>query len=70
MPELDGLDASRRIRDEWPPERRPRIVAMTANAMADERDACFEAGMDDYVPKPIRLDELAAALDRVRPLPG
>ena len=41
---------------------------MTANVMADERDACFEAGMDDYVPKPIRLDDLAKALRRVPPL--
>ncbi len=68
MPELDGLDASRRIRERWSAEDRPRIIAMTANAMPEEREACFEAGMDDYVAKPIRLDELAAALRQVQPL--
>ena len=61
MPELDGLEASRRIRSEWP-ERTLRIVAMTANAMEGDREACIAAGMDDYVSKPIRPDELAAAL--------
>ena len=69
MPELDGLDASRRICERWPAERRPRIVAMTANALPEDREACFAAGMDDYVAKPIRGDELAAALGRVRPMP-
>ena len=49
MPELDGLDATRRICERWPPERRPRIIAMTANAMLEDREACFAAGMDDYV---------------------
>jgi PAS domain S-box-containing protein len=68
MPELDGLDASRRICEQWPPERRPHIVAMTANALAEDREACFAAGMNDYVAKPIRADELAAALKRARPL--
>ena len=68
MPELDGLDASRRICERWPPETRPRIIAMTANAMLEEREACFAAGMDDYVAKPIRPDELAEALRRARPL--
>ena len=62
MPELDGLDAARRICARWPPERRPHIVAMTANALPEDRDACFAAGMNDYVAKPIRGDELAAAL--------
>ena len=54
MPELDGLDASRRICERWPPESRPHIIAMTANALPEDREACFAAGMDDYVAKPIR----------------
>jgi CheY-like chemotaxis protein/HPt (histidine-containing phosphotransfer) domain-containing protein len=66
MPELDGLDASRRICERWP-ETRPRIIAMTANALPEDREACFAAGMDDYVAKPIRADVLAEALKRVRP---
>ena len=65
MPELDGLDASRRICERWPSETRPRIIAMTANAMLEEREACFAAGMDDYVAKPIRPELLAEALRRV-----
>jgi PAS domain S-box-containing protein len=68
MPELDGLDASRRICERWPAEIRPRIIAMTANAMPEDREACFAAGMDDYVAKPIRADELAEALKRAKPL--
>ena len=68
MPELDGLDASRRICERWPPEMRPRIVAMTANALPEDREACFAAGMDDYVAKPILADELAAALRKVKPV--
>jgi PAS domain S-box-containing protein len=70
MPELDGLDASRRIRERWPAGARPRIIAMTANALLEDREACFAAGMDDYVAKPIRPEELAEALDRARPLGG
>jgi signal transduction histidine kinase/DNA-binding response OmpR family regulator len=64
MPELDGLEATRRIRARWP-DRRLQIVAMTANAMAGDREACLAAGMDDYISKPIRPAELAAALERV-----
>jgi CheY-like chemotaxis protein len=70
MPQLDGLDATRRICEQWPAETRPHIVAMTANALPEDREACFAAGMNDYVAKPIRSDELAAALQRVRPLTG
>jgi CheY-like chemotaxis protein len=70
MPRLDGLDATRRIRERWPPESRPHIIAMTANALPEDRDACFAAGMNDYVAKPIRADELATALKRSRPLPN
>jgi CheY-like chemotaxis protein len=68
MPELDGLDATRRICERWPPDSRPHIIAMTANALPEDREACFAAGMNDYVAKPIRADELAAALKRARPV--
>ena len=64
MPELDGFEASREINRRWPDERRPRLVAMTANAMEGDRELCAAAGMDDYVAKPIRVEELVAALER------
>ncbi len=64
MPELDGLEATRRIRARWPDLGLP-IVAMTANAMAGDREACLAAGMTDYISKPIRPAELEAALRRV-----
>jgi len=63
MPNVDGLEATRRIRATWP-ERPLHIVAMTANAMAGDRDACLAAGMNDYISKPIRPTELASALTR------
>jgi CheY-like chemotaxis protein len=69
MPELDGFEASREINRRWPGERRPRIVAMTANALQGDRELCVAAGMDDYVAKPIRIEELVAALERCRPRP-
>jgi CheY-like chemotaxis protein len=62
MPELDGLEASRRIRARWPEAKRPRIVAITASAMPGDREACLAAGMNDYISKPIRVEELVAAL--------
>jgi len=65
MPGMDGLEATRRIRTEAPRERQPRIVAMTANALREHRDACFAAGMDDFLSKPILLSDLRAALVRV-----
>jgi CheY-like chemotaxis protein len=68
MPELDGLDATRRICERWPEEARPHIIAMTANALPEDREACFAAGMNDYVAKPIRAEELARALKRAKPL--
>jgi PAS domain S-box-containing protein len=66
MPGLDGLEATRRIRTRWP-DRGLRIVAMTANAMSGDREACLAAGMDDYLSKPIRDHELASALERTTP---
>ncbi len=65
MPELDGLEATRRIRHELTPDRQPRIIAMTANAMEGDRERCLAAGMDDYLPKPIRIGDLRRALGRV-----
>jgi GAF domain-containing protein/DNA-binding response OmpR family regulator len=70
MPEMDGLEASRRITTKWPADARPRIVAMTANAMAGDREMCLAAGMDDYITKPIRVDQLVEALNHVEPRKG
>ena len=67
MPEMDGLEASRRITAKSPPGQCPRIVAMTANAMQGDREACLAAGMDDYVTKPIRVDALVTALLQATP---
>ena len=64
MPEMDGLEATRRVVARWPTGQRPRIVAMTAHALPGDREICLRAGMDDYLSKPIRLPELVAALER------
>ena len=67
MPEMDGLEATRRICQQWREEaKRPWIIALTANAMQGDRELCMAAGMDDYITKPIKLEELSAALDRAR----
>src|SRR5262245_56376677 len=63
MPVMDGLEATRRIREQWP-EHGPRIVAMTANAMRDDREKCLAAGMDDYIAKPVNFLTLQAVLER------
>jgi CheY-like chemotaxis protein len=76
MPEMDGLEATRRICARSPTSdagtagKRPRIIAMTANAMQGDREICFKAGMDDYVSKPIRVAELADALERAAKVTG
>ncbi len=65
MPEMDGLEAARKLAEENGGER-PWIIAVTANAMLGDRERCIEAGMDDYLTKPIRPEELEEALERVR----
>jgi signal transduction histidine kinase/CheY-like chemotaxis protein len=62
MPEMDGLAATRAICARWPRGARPRIVAMTANALHGDRERCLEAGMDGFVAKPVDRQELARAL--------
>jgi signal transduction histidine kinase/CheY-like chemotaxis protein len=64
MPELDGVEATRRLRARAEAGHRPRIVALTANAMSEDRVRCLEAGMDEFLTKPIRAGQLAAALER------
>jgi CheY-like chemotaxis protein len=67
MPVLDGLEAARQIRRKFPDEAtRPWLIALTANTLPGDREACFAAGMDDYLGKPIKLPELTAALARAR----
>jgi CheY-like chemotaxis protein len=56
MPELDGLEAARKIRERW--HDRLKIIAITAYALEGDMDKCLDAGMDDYISKPIQLDEL------------
>lgn len=66
MPDMDGLEATRRIRTELSLDRQPYIIALTANAFIEDRLACLEAGMDDYISKPFELEDLTAALLRSR----
>jgi len=67
MPEVDGFQATRRIREHEGDARRVPILAMTANAMQGDRERCLESGMDDYLPKPVTLDSLKNALRRWLP---
>jgi CheY-like chemotaxis protein len=64
MPLLDGYEATRRIRAELPAERQPYIIALSASVLPEDARLCRDAGMDDFVPKPISKISLRAALDR------
>ena len=78
MPEMDGLETTRLIRGRSAGFCQPRIIAMTANVTTDDRQACFDAGMNDYLAKPIRVEELVAVLNKTKhpvgrksePVPG
>lgn len=64
MPEIDGLEATREIIKRLPPETRPKIIAMTANVMKDDRDQCLQAGMDDYISKPVKIQLIQQMLEK------
>jgi len=68
MPELDGWQATREIRRRWPGNEGPRIVALTANAMAEDRQRCFDEGMNDYLTKPLHGEELKRVLNEATSL--
>ncbi len=65
MPEMDGLESSRQIRLRLPASRQPKIIALTANALQGDRELCIDAGMDDYITKPVKLHEIADAIRRL-----
>ncbi|MCA9917493.1 MAG: response regulator [Anaerolineales bacterium] len=65
MPEMDGLTATLKIREQLPPEQQPKIVALTANTQPQERQLYLDSGMDDYVHKPVRIPEIQAMLERI-----
>jgi signal transduction histidine kinase/HPt (histidine-containing phosphotransfer) domain-containing protein len=68
MPEMDGLEAARQICQRWSADKRPRIIAMTGNALMGDRERCLQAGMDDYISKPVRIAELQSVLERWGPM--
>jgi len=63
MPEMDGLDAAKKIREKWP--EGPKIIAITAYAMQGDREKCIASGMNDYITKPVNLEELRSILDPI-----
>ncbi|WP_414530883.1 response regulator [Nodularia chucula] len=67
MPEMDGLEATQIICQQYPVSSRPYIIAMTANAMRGDREVCLGVGMNDYIAKPIKLENLALALSKCQP---
>ncbi len=62
MPEMDGIDTARKIRERWP-NNGPKIIALTAYALDGDRERCIQAGMDDYISKPIQIEELRSVLE-------
>ncbi len=63
MPEMDGYKATKQIRQRWP-NNGPKIIALTAYALEGDKEKCLEAGMNDYIAKPVKMEDLANALSR------
>ncbi|HEB66058.1 MAG TPA: response regulator [Chloroflexi bacterium] len=73
MPEMDGVEATRQIRERMPTDKQPRIIALTAHALTGDRERYLDVGMDDYLSKPVRPDALVEVLRQCEPrtdLPG
>ena len=68
MPEMDGVEATRIIKQEWDPLQRPCIIAMTADALAGDRERYLALGMDDYISKPVAVKNLISALEQCQPI--
>lgn len=68
MPQMNGLATTKKIRADWPPAEQPAIIALTADALEQQRQVYLKAGMDEFVAKPIRVAELISAMDRVATL--
>jgi CheY-like chemotaxis protein len=66
MPELDGIETTEAIYQEWGKTNRPYIIAMTANAMQSNRDECLSVGMDDFIPKPVKLEAIVESIQLVQ----
>lgn len=67
MPELDGYQATKKIREEQGNEKHTPIIALTANALSGDRETCLEAGMDDYISKPVEIGKLEEILKKFIP---
>jgi len=70
MPEMDGLETTRFITEQWSDESRPWIIAMTAHAMQGDRQECLQAGMNDYISKPLSIEAIVQALNQYKLLRG
>ena len=66
MPEMNGFETMREVCKRWPKGHRPWIIALTANSMDANREQCLAAGMDDFLRKPVRFEELKKALEQAR----
>jgi PAS domain S-box-containing protein len=68
MPEMDGMEATRYLRDSLPADQQPYVIALTAHALESDREHCLQAGMDDYLEKPLRIEDLVQKIQKIRPL--